>query len=178
VQIDVENSETFDLSYVDAEGKKQRFVILHASIPGAIERVVYALLEREAMKIKAGKQAAFPLWLSPTQVRVIPISEKANKYCQEVVDSFNREGYRVDFDDRNETLQKKIREAEHEWVPFIAVVGEREEKEKTLAVRIRGTGKQETFTPLSLVEKLDVETKGKPKEKLTLPQKLSLRPKF
>ncbi len=178
VQIDVENSETFDLSFIDDNSKKQRFTILHASIPGAIERVVYALLEREAMKLKQGKPASLPTWLSPTQIRVIPISEKAIPYCEEVLASMSKEGFRVDFDDRNETLQKKIREAEHEWIPYICVIGEREAEAHTLSVRIRETGKQENMSPLSLVEKLDEETKSKPREKLSLPKLLSLRPKF
>ncbi|MFH1247062.1 MAG: threonine--tRNA ligase [Candidatus Micrarchaeota archaeon] len=178
VQIDVENSETFDLSYTDKEGKKQRFIILHASIPGAVERVVYALLEREGMKIKAGKTPMLPLWLSPTQVRIISISEKVNKRCEEIVTSLAEEGFRVDFDDRGETLQKKIRDAEHEWVPFTAVVGEREAKEGTLAVRVRETGKQETLTVNQLIETLERETIGKPREKLSLSPHLSLRPKF
>lgn len=178
VQIDVENSETFDLSYIDNEGKKQRFVILHASIPGAVERVIYALLEREGMKIRDKKTPMLPLWLSPTQVRVIPVSEKANKYCEEVLNSLAEEGFRVDFDDRSETLQKKIRDAEHEWVPFIAVVGEREAKEHNLTVRIRETAKQETLTVNQLLDKLEEGTEGKPKEKLSLSSFLSQRPRF
>ncbi len=178
VQIDVENSETFDLAFVDDNGKKQRFTILHASIPGAIERVVYALLEREAMKIKSGKQASLPTWLSPTQVRIIPISEKVSKYCEELVQTFTREGFRADFDDRSETLQKKIREAEHEWIPYICVIGEREAEAHSMSVRVRETGKQENLSLLSLIEKLEKETIGKPQEKLSLPKRLSLRPKF
>ncbi len=178
VQIDVENSETFDLAFVDDNGKKQRFTILHASIPGAIERVVYALLEREAMKIKSGKPASLPTWLSPTQVRIIPISEKVSKYCEELIQTFTRAGFRADFDDRSETLQKKIREAEHEWIPYICVIGEREAEAHAMSVRVRETGKQENFSPLSLIEKLEKETVGKPQEKLSLPKRLSLRPKF
>ncbi|MDP3741765.1 MAG: threonine--tRNA ligase, partial [Candidatus Micrarchaeota archaeon] len=178
VQIDVENSETFDLSYVDDTGKKQRFVILHASIPGAVERVVYALLEREGMKIRDKKTPMLPLWLSPTQVRIIPVSDKVNQRCEEILTSFAEEGFRVDFDDRGETLQKKIRQAEQEWVPFIAVVGEREAADGNLTVRIRETGKQETFTVNQLIEKLERESIGKPKEKLSLSSHLSLRPRF
>ncbi len=178
VQIDVENSETFDLSYVDDNGKKQRFVILHASIPGAVERVVYALLEREGMKMKQGKQGMLPLWLSPTQVRVIPVSDNVDKRCEEVMQSIASEGFRVDFDNRKETLQKKIRDAEHEWIPFIAVIGEREAKENNLTARVRETGKQEMFTVNQLIGKLEEGTKGKPKEKLSLSPYLSMRPKF
>ncbi len=178
VQIDVENSETFDLAYVDDKGKKQRLIILHTSIPGAIERVIYALLEKEAMKIKNNKTPMLPVWLSPTQVRIVPVSEKAEKYCEEVLNSLAKEGFRVDYDDRQETLPKKIRQAEHEWIPFTCVIGEREEKERKISVRTRSNGEQTSLTTLELIEKLEKETKDKPREKLSLSPRLSFRPKF
>ncbi len=178
VQIDVENGETFDINYVNEKGEKQHPLILHASIPGAVERVVYALLEREAAQIKQQKIPAFPLWLAPTQVRIVPVSEAASKYCEQLLQSFVKEGIRADLDDRGETMQKKVRDAEHEWVPFICVVGEREEKDKMVSVRIRSTGKQETISPAVLLEKIEKETKGKPREKLSLSSHLSKRVKF
>ncbi len=178
VQIDVENSETFDLAYVDEKGKKQRFLILHASIPGAVERVVYALLEREAARMKERKTPLFPVWLAPTQVRVVPVSDKVKKYCEETLNSLLSLGFRADFDDTNETLQKKIRNAEHEWIPFVCVIGEREEKERTLSVRIRSTSEQKTIAVSELADILEKETAGKPREKLSLSPLLSRRPKF
>ncbi|MGB9577037.1 MAG: threonine--tRNA ligase, partial [Candidatus Norongarragalinales archaeon] len=119
VQIDVENAETYDLAFIDSDGKKKRPVILHASISGAIDRVLYAILEREAMKIAAGKTPSFPLWLAPIQVRIIPITDKQKQYAEEVLKLLNAPPCRIraDVDDRSETLQKKIRDAEHEWIP-------------------------------------------------------------
>ncbi|MEK6843506.1 MAG: threonine--tRNA ligase, partial [Candidatus Micrarchaeota archaeon] len=146
VQIDVENSETFDLSFTDEDGKKKRPLILHASIPGAIERVIYALLEIAAMKIKEGMPPMFPIWLSPTQIRIVPLSEKQNDYCGSLLKELKQNGIRADYDDRNETMQKKVRDAEKEWIPFIAVVGEREEASGKLSIRIRKNAKNESLS--------------------------------
>jgi len=178
VQIDVENAETYDISFVDKDGRKKRPLILHASLPGAIERVVYALLEIEASKIAAGKTPSFPLWLAPTQVRLVPVSDAQTDYCKQVVEELGSLGVRVDLDDRQETLQKKVREAEREWIPFIAVVGDKELRERMLSVRLRLTGKNEKLSVKQLAELVKDECLGKPFEKLSLPVLLSKRPVF
>ena len=178
VQIDVENADTYDISFVDKDGKKKRPLILHASIPGAIERVIYAILEREAMKIKAGKTPSFPLWLSPTQVRIVSVSDAQLDYCRELLQELRAMNVRVDLDDRSETLQKKVRAAELEWVPFVAVVGEKEVASKTLSVRVRSSGKNEKLSAKQLGDLIRDETGSKPFEKLSLPVLLSKRPVF
>ncbi|NYZ78031.1 threonine--tRNA ligase [Candidatus Micrarchaeota archaeon] len=178
VQIDVENGERFGITFTDEDGKRKHPLILHASIPGAIDRVVYAILENEAAKIKAGKTPSFPLWLTPTQVRLVPVSDKQNDYCEKLLDEFKKQNVRVDFDDRNETLQSKVRDAEREWIPFIAVVGEKEEKSKQISVRIRSSGKQETMNAQKLAEMIKKETAEKPFERLSLPERLTKRPVF
>jgi len=178
VQIDVENAETYDISFVDKDGKKKRPLILHASIPGAIERIVYALLEIEAGKIAAGKIPSFPLWLAPTQVRLTSISDAQLEYCKKLLEELKALGVRVDLDDRSETLQKKIREAELEWVPFVAVVGDKEVAEGKLSVRVRATGKNEKLSAKQLADLIKDECRGKPFEKLSLPSLLSKRPVF
>jgi len=178
VQIDVENAETYDLAFTDEKSARKRPPILHASISGSLERVVYAILENEARKIKEGKTPGFPLWLSPTQVRLVPVSDKQNDYCEKLLTEFDKRRVRVDFDDRNETLQSKIRDAEREWIPFIAVVGAKEEKNGLLSVRVRSTGKQESMKLEELANAVEKQTAGKPFEKLPLPQRLSKRPVF
>jgi threonyl-tRNA synthetase len=176
VQIDVENSETYDLSYTTKDGKKERLLILHTSISGSIERVIYALLEREAENIAKKKVPMLPLWLSPTQVRVIPITEKHVKYADEIAGQLELEDIRCDVDDRSETLEKKIREAEKEWIPYILVVGDREMESKKFSVRIRESGERKALSMEELSVILRSKVKGKPFDKLSLPRYLSKRP--
>ena len=120
-----------------------------------------------------------PTWLSPTQVRIIPVSLEFLNYCEKVLEELESYDIRVDIDDQDITMQKKIRNAEKEWIPYIAVIGEKEIKGNTLSVRIRSEdGKQRTMTKEELVKRIKEETQGKPFRKLSLPKKLSLRPKF
>lgn len=178
VQIDIENSETFGLHYVDEKGEKQKPILLHASFSGSTDRCVYAILEEQAKKMKRGEKPAFPTWLSPTQARIIPISEKQNDCAFELQKKLSENNVRTDVDERNDTLQKRVREAEKEWIPFIVVVGEKEVESNTLSVRVRATGKNEQMKTEELVEKIRRECEGKPFEKLTLPALLSKRPTF
>ncbi|MEM4166194.1 MAG: threonine--tRNA ligase [Candidatus Bilamarchaeaceae archaeon] len=176
VQIDVENAETYDISYVDKDGNKKRPLILHASLSGSLERDIYALLEKEAMKMKEGKKAMLPLWLSPTQIRIIPVSEAQNQVAKEVYKKIAEAPVRVDIDDRNETLGKKIREAEKEWIPYIAVIGEKEAKDGTLTITIRESGEKKVMKVEEVVNEITNKTKGMPFEVLSLPPELSKRP--
>lgn len=176
VQIDVENCERFDLHYVNDRGEQAQGPILHASIPGAIERVVYALLEREAMKIKQGKKPMFPVWLSPTQLRLIPVSDKHAEYVKKLLSELEKPQLRVDMDDRTETLGKKIRSAEQEWIPYIAVIGDKEIESGKLSVTIRETGEKKEMPVNEVAALLEKENSGKPFEMLSLAQSLSKRP--
>ena len=178
VQIDVENSDTYDLGYTSKEGKKEKLLILHTSISGSIERVIYALLEKEAKKIANKKVPMLPLWLSPTQIRIIPITDKHVDYANEIARQLELEDVRFDIDDRQETLEKKIREAEKEWVPYILVVGDKEMESKKFSVRIRESGERKTLTMEELTVMLRSKIKGKPFEKLSLSRYLSKRPIF
>ncbi len=175
VQIDVENAHTYDITYVDEDGKKKRPLILHASLSGAVERVMFALLEKEGMKIKKGEKGRFPFFLSPIQIRIIPVSQEYMEKAHEIW-SLLKDVARVDLDDRDETLSKKIREAQQEWVPYIVVIGEKEVKEGTLSVTIRETGEKKTYS----LEQLKEELKSKQKhfEELNMPYLLSKRVKF
>ncbi len=183
VQIDVENAERYDIDFVDENGKKKRPLILHCSASGAIERVMYALLEKAYFMVEGGKLPMLPVWLSPTQVRIIPVSEKFIDYALNVASKIENENIRVDVDDRDETLGKKIRDAATEWVPYIAVVGEREMRENKLTVTIRKESTQQeqkkvTMDIDELVSLIKDECKNKPFKKLCLPKLLSVRPTF
>lgn len=176
VQIDTENAETFDLNYVGEKGERQRPIILHASISGSTDRVVYALLEQQARRIQENKTPSFPVWLSPTQVRLIPISEKQDAYCEKVLAELKEKNIRADYDDRQDTIDKKIRAAEREWIPFIAVVGDKEVNEKNLSVRVRESGKNEKMKVDVLAKRVADECTGQPFEPLSLQDHLSKRP--
>lgn len=178
VQIDVENAERFDITYVDEKGEKRYPLLLHASISGGIDRNLYALLERAYIDSKKGKKPMLPVWLSPTQLRIIPVSEKNLSYAEELLEFFSQRRVRADLDDESDTLSKKIRKAEKEWIPYIAVVGSKEEASKSITVRVRATGEQIEVSREELAEMIERECSGKPFLGLPVPAKLSMRPKF
>ncbi|MFQ5975431.1 MAG: threonine--tRNA ligase [Candidatus Hydrothermarchaeales archaeon] len=179
VQIDVENTERFDISYTDEKGEKRHPLMLHASISGGIDRNLYAILESESMKAEKGKKPMLPIWLSPTQIRLIPVSENHLKYCMDILEKLEESEVRVDIDDEDATLGKKIRNAEKEWIPYIAVVGEKEKESGGLTVRVRGQGgQQKSYSLGDLTSEIKEKTKDKPFLKLPLPNRISKRPKF
>ena len=174
VQIDVENCERFEIKYIDENGEPKHPLLLHTSISGSIDRVLYAILEKQALVMKKGIKAQFPLWLAPTQVRLVPVSENFNEACEKLMAAIS---FRVDLDDRDLTVARKIREAEREWVPFIAVVGEKELKEENLNVRSRD-GSQCAMKATELTDLISGKTEGKPFRPLNLPDHLTRRPIF
>jgi threonyl-tRNA synthetase len=178
-QIDVENAKRYEITYVDEKGEKQYPLILHCSPSGAIERDIYALLEKAYSEQMKGKAPMLPLWLAPTQVRLIPISDKFMDKVEALAEQISSHCIRVDIDDSASTLQKKIREAEQEWVPYIVVLGEKEVGSGLLSVRDREQkGKQENMTSLQLITKVSEKISGKPFKALPLPMYLSKRPQF
>lgn len=175
-QIDVENSECFEIEYTGADGNKHRPLIMHTSIPGAIERNIYGLLETQAMGMKKGKKAAFPFWLAPTQVRFIPVKPD---HIEAATAWMKASGFRADIDDRaGESLGKRIRAAEKSWVPLIAVVGDKEIEGGTLSVRVRGEKAQKTMTPAELEALMSERQGGRPTRPMNVPRELSRRPIF
>lgn len=180
-QIDIENAERYGITYVDEKGEKRYPLILHCSPSGAIERDIYALLEKAYRIQKMGGTPMLPIWLSPTQVRVIPVSESFYGEAEKIAVELIRRGVRADWDDRPLTMQKKIREAEMEWIPFIVVVGQEEVSTGNLAVRDRRLRKEQKIRKMSLdelVNEIREEVGGKPFKPLTLPIALSRRPRF
>ena len=177
-QIDVENAQRYDITYVDEKGEKQHPIILHCSPSGGVERCVYAMLEKAHQEQQKGEPPMLPLWLSPTQVRVIPVSDKFAEDAAKMVAEIDAHGVRVDFDDRPLTMQKKVREVETEWVNYIIVLGQREIDSGVLQVRDRALRKIVEMTPKALVDSILKQTEGKPVKPLPLPKKLSQRPQF
>ena len=178
-QIDVENAKRYEITYVDEKGEKQYPLILHCSPSGAIERCVYALLEKAYKEQQSGKLPMLPLWLSPTQVRLIPMSDKYTEKVEEIAQQIESHCIRVDIDDRVSTLQKRVREAETEWVPYVVVVGQREIESGVLSIRDREAhGKVHNMKLDELITKIKSELEGKPFKPLPLPRNLSKRPQF
>ncbi|CAD6491189.1 MAG: Threonine--tRNA ligase [Candidatus Argoarchaeum ethanivorans] len=181
VQIDVENAERYDIDYIDSNGHAARPLILHCSPSGAIERCIYALLEKAQMIADSGALPMLPLWLSPTQVRIIPVADHHIEYAKQVASQLR---FRVDIDDRNQSLSKKIRDAGREWVPYVVVVGDSEVKNQNLTVTIRAESdpkkpKKVVMTAVELEQIIDEQnTKNTPYKPLPLNTFLSLRPKF
>ncbi|MCX6811472.1 MAG: threonine--tRNA ligase, partial [Candidatus Berkelbacteria bacterium] len=133
IQVDFNFPEKFDLNYIDEHGKKQRVVMIHRTVLGAIgERFIGNLIEQYA--------GLFPLWLAPEQVRVLPISDKFNDYAQEIVEKLKSAEIRAKLDNSNESLGKKIRNAEIEKVPYMFIIGEKEKKAGTISVRHHSEG--------------------------------------
>ncbi|OGG55075.1 threonine--tRNA ligase [Candidatus Kaiserbacteria bacterium RIFCSPHIGHO2_02_FULL_49_11] len=148
VQYDFCMPDRFDLSYIAQDGSKKRTVVVHRSSIGAIERSMAFLIEHYA--------GAFPLWLSPVQVKVLPIADVHISYAREVAASLKEKGIRIELDDSSETLGKKIRNAKTEKVPYFLVLGDQEveKKEVTLESRDRKIG---TLTVPALIARLSEE---------------------
>lgn len=177
-QIDVENGNRYGIEFVDENNTPKHPIILHNSPSGAIERIIYALLENAARDSREGKKPQFPLWLAPTQVRVIPLKEEFGGFCETLANKISQNNVRVDIDDRNESIGKRIREAEKEWIRYILVIGEKETNSTNLSIRDRKTGDVRELSFDDFVNEINEQTKGKPFSGLNLPKYLSKRPQL
>ena len=130
VQYDFVMPERFELAFINKDGKEERPIVIHRSSIGCIERTMAFLIEKF--------KGAFPVWLSPVQAIIVPITDKHNKYGQEIVTQLREQNIRAELDDRGETMSSKIRDAELQKIPYILVVGEKEIQEKAVNVRVRG----------------------------------------
>ncbi|HKW05032.1 MAG TPA: threonine--tRNA ligase [Nitrososphaerales archaeon] len=178
-QIDIENAERYGITYVDEDGKKKTPLILHNSPSGAIERDIYALLERAAADEKQHLTPSLPLWLSPTQIRFVPVATRFLEVAENLATTFGDSGIRSDIDDREESVGKRVRDGEKEWVPYIVVIGEKEASDSSkLSVRVRATGKTTDYGIQDLKKEIESCLLGKPRLPLPLPKLISRRPSF
>ncbi len=175
-QIDTENAKRFGITFTDEKGGQRHPLILHLSPSGAIERVMYAFLEKAGADAKRGEPPMLPVWLAPTQVRVVPVSADQLDHARGLVERLPE--VRVDLDDTNDTLAKKIRRAEKEWVPYIVVVGKKEIESGALNVRVRATKLQTEMSIDELHRRIRAEIAGRPFRALAEPQAVSARPIF
>ena len=177
-QIDVENGSRYGIEFVDENGEKKNPIILHNSPSGAVERVMFALLENCAKVARDGGKPSLPLWLAHTQVRIIPVSTQHLDLCREIYTELSRRKVRTDIDDRNESVANKIRQSETEWINYTIVIGDKEMQTGWLVVRDRNQGEQRKIMLAQLGDEINSLTNGKPYIPLNLPPYLSNRPQI
>jgi len=154
IQLDMQLPERFDLTYIDKDGSKKRPVMLHRVVLGSVERFIGILIEHF--------NGAFPLWLSPVQVNIIPVNNGYHyKYANEIKDVLLNKGIRINFDDRDEKLGYKIREAQMKKTPYTIIIGDKELESKTVSYRKFGEEGTSTETLEKFIENLLVEIKNK-----------------
>jgi threonyl-tRNA synthetase len=153
IQLDMNLPERFDLSCVNEKGEKERIVMIHSAITGSIERCAAILIEHFA--------GNFPLWLSPVQVKVIPVRENHNAYGREVADMLKVAGIRVELDDQDENLGKKVRAAKVEKVPYWIIIGDKEIEAGKVTLESRDAGQIGQMTKEELLDKLQTEIREK-----------------
>ena len=132
IQLDMNQPERFDLACINEKGERERIVMIHAAIMGSIERFLSILIEHYA--------GAFPFWLAPVQIGILSLNESTGHYVMEIGHKLETLGYRIWTDQRNETIGKKIREAELQKIPYLFIIGPKEMQNMTVAVRERGRG--------------------------------------
>ncbi len=177
-QIDVENGKRYNIEFIDENNKPQNPIILHNSPSGAIERVIYVLLEKAAKDIREGRKPQFPLWLAPTQVRIIPVKPEFLEYSERLAEKISTNNIRIDIDDRNESVGKSIRDAEIEWIRYIIVIGEKEVNVEKMSIRDRKSGDVRVLSIGELIKEIKEETDGKPFMRLNMNRNLSKRPQI
>ncbi|MGQ4875884.1 MAG: threonine--tRNA ligase [Promethearchaeia archaeon] len=195
IQIDVESSleymidkngkkrQKYNIFYKDENGEIKHPIILHNSPSGGLERILWGLIET-AIREKEEYVPGFKTWLSPVQVRIVPIGQEQMERAEELLEIINNKGYRADLDDRNEKIGKKIRQAEIEWIPYTIILGKKEIENNTISIRKRLIGEKikinskgqkitaEQYNNVKLeklFELLEADTKGFPKYKLPIP---------
>ena len=154
IQLDFQMPERFDLEYVGEDGHKHRPVMIHRALLGSIERFIGVITEHFA--------GAFPTWLSPVQVKVLPITDRTHEYSVQVMEKLTAMGLRCELDDRSEKIGYKIREAQLEKIPYMLVLGDKEEESGQVAVRSRKTGETQVMSLEEFMEKIgkEVETRA------------------
>lgn len=153
IQVDLNMPDRFNLACINEKGESERIVMIHAAIMGSIERLIAVLIEHYA--------GAFPVWFSPIQVQVIAVSQKQQSYAKKIADSLIKENIRVELTEADETLGKRIREGETQKIPYLLIVGDKEVKANSVAVRKRGKGDIGTVKLPKFIETIKKEISNK-----------------
>jgi threonyl-tRNA synthetase len=153
IQLDVHMPERFDLYCINEKGEKERIVMIHAAIMGSVERLMSILIEHFG--------GSFPVWLAPIQVSILPISDNQNKWADKIGEELKKAEIRYEINKNNETLGKKIREAELQKIPYLVIIGEKESRKKVLSIRKRGKGDIGQMKIEKFIDKIKKETNKK-----------------
>lgn len=176
VQMDIQSAKRFGITYLDENEEQKYPTILHCSPTGSLERVICSLLEKTSTD--KGSKPALPLWLAPTQVRIIPVTDNHLEYAEKIYQQIRDSDVRVDIDDTPERVGKKIRNAGKEWVPYTIVVGDNEVENDSITINRRMDDTKEEVTVEQLTDEIHGLTAGLPFRRLPLPYKVSKRVKF
>jgi threonyl-tRNA synthetase len=176
--IDIGNAKRFGISYTDEKGEKQFPVIIHTAVIGGLERYLFTLMDSAVRLERQGKKPMLPVWISPAQVRIIPIANHFVKQGMKLLETLEKAGIRADLDDRDDTMQSKVRDAELSWIPYTIIYGEKEIKTKELSIRSRADAKESKITLATFLKRLKAEVEGYPVRPLTYPALLSQRPGY
>ena len=177
VQIDIESGKRFNIEYLGEDEKQHHPIVLHCSPTGSIERVICSLLEKTAKNINE-EAPMLPSWLSPTQVRILPISDKHLEYANKIADELEKNNIRVDIDNSDDRVGKKIRNASKEWIPYIFVIGDNELESDKFNVTIRETGEKVDMDINTLIEEVTSKNDGMPYRRLPLNRNVNERIRF
>lgn len=178
VQIDVGNAKRFGIEYVDEEGKRRYPIILHTAIIGTIERYLYMLLDTAVLRESEGLVGCLPVWITPEQVRILTVTERHISRAYELARKINKEQIRVGIDDRDETVNKKVRDAKQDWVSYVIVIGDKELSSETLTIYERATNRNIVMNVDDFIQKVKKEIEDKPFKPMYLPIEMSRRINF
>ncbi|MCX8176641.1 MAG: His/Gly/Thr/Pro-type tRNA ligase C-terminal domain-containing protein [Candidatus Bathyarchaeota archaeon] len=145
---------------------------------GTIERYIFTIFDSAVKNEKTGKLPMLPVWLSPIQARIIPVSKDQLNFSLKVLEELEKEGIRADVDDLDETLAKKVRRAEVSWIPYVVVIGSEEVKSGKLDVRFRESSTRKKITLKEFIGEVKSKIEGYPWKPLRLPRRVSLRPVY
>jgi threonyl-tRNA synthetase len=177
-QIDIGNAKRFGIAYTDEKGEKQFPVIIHTAVIGGLERYLFTLLDSAVRLERQGRKPMLPVWISPVLVRIIPIAKQFVKQGMILLDTLEKAGIRADLDDRDDTMQSKVRDAELSWIPYTIVYGEKEIETKELSIRSRADSKESKIAVPAFLKRIKPEIEGYPTKSLTYPTLLSQRPGY
>jgi threonyl-tRNA synthetase len=177
-QIDIGNAKRFGITYINDRSEKEYPPIIHTAVIGSVERYLFTVLDQCARMEAKHEKPSLPLWLSPTQVRLIPLNPQFIDYARQIVGGLTENQIRADIDDRDESVDKRVREAELNWIPYVAVVGRRELEGHTIAIRRRRDSKQYSCAFSELAKEISELTVGFPRMPLRLPTLISQRPGY
>src|SRR5205807_3687707 len=177
-QIDIGNAKRFGIAYTDEKGEKQFPVIIHTAVIGGLERYLFTLLDSAVRLERQGKKPMLPAWISPAQVRIIPVAKQFVEQGLKLLEALEKAGMRADLDDRDDTMQSKVRDAELSWIPYTIIYGEKEINTKELSIRSRSDSKESKVSLTAFLRRFRAEVEGYPVRPLTYPVLLSQRPGY